>query len=125
MSILSVCIKADAAGIGIPASNISVRYRNIPVPNCVPLFCYLTLVSASFSFRSCSWWKDTMHDKNCPYCWWWKETCTSMLPVLERHPARPYCWWWKDNLPSILLVVDKNTTCMSEQRWWWCVKLTL
>ncbi len=26
-------IEADAAGIGIPASSISVRYRSIPVPD--------------------------------------------------------------------------------------------
>jgi hypothetical protein len=33
-------MKADAAGIGIPASLISVQYRSIPVPDLVPLFRY-------------------------------------------------------------------------------------
>jgi hypothetical protein len=27
-----------------------------------------------------------------------KTPCTSILWVVERHPARPYCWWWKDTL---------------------------
>ncbi len=33
-------IKADVAGVGILAFDISVRYRNIPVPDWVPLFWY-------------------------------------------------------------------------------------
>jgi hypothetical protein len=37
---LGIGIKADAAGIGIPASDISFRYRSIPVQDWVPLFCY-------------------------------------------------------------------------------------
>ncbi len=35
-------IKADAAGIRIPTSGISVRYLSIPVPDWVPLFRYQT-----------------------------------------------------------------------------------
>jgi hypothetical protein len=30
---LDIGIEADAAGIGIPASSISVRYHSIPVPD--------------------------------------------------------------------------------------------
>jgi hypothetical protein len=30
---MDIAIEADAAGIGIPASSISVRYRSIPVPD--------------------------------------------------------------------------------------------
>ncbi len=42
MSILSICIKANAAGIGIPASNISVRYRTA-FPYSVTQLWYLLL----------------------------------------------------------------------------------
>jgi hypothetical protein len=36
-SFLGIGIEADAAGIGIPASSISVRHRSIPVPDWDPL----------------------------------------------------------------------------------------
>ncbi len=39
---LGIVIEVDAAGIGIPASYISVRYRSIPLPDWVPLFRYRT-----------------------------------------------------------------------------------
>jgi hypothetical protein len=39
---MGIGIKVDAAGIGIPASYISVRYRSIPVPDWDPLFRYRT-----------------------------------------------------------------------------------
>jgi hypothetical protein len=36
-------IEADAAGIGIPASSISVRYRSIPVPDWATLIPYSSI----------------------------------------------------------------------------------
>ncbi len=54
-----------------------------------------------------------------------KTSCTSILLVMERHPARPDCWWWKDTLRvhtaggekkpcmSILLMADRDTHCTS------------
>jgi hypothetical protein len=43
---LGIGIEVDAAGIGIPASRISIRYRSIPVPDWVP-FSGTGLVPAS------------------------------------------------------------------------------
>ncbi len=40
---LGIGIEADAAGIGFSASNISVRYRSIPVRTGVQLFRYWTV----------------------------------------------------------------------------------
>jgi hypothetical protein len=40
--LLGIVIEADAAGIGISASYISVRYRSIPVPDWVLIFRYRT-----------------------------------------------------------------------------------
>ncbi len=39
---MSIGIKANVAGIGIPASSIPVQYRSIPVPDWVSLFRYRT-----------------------------------------------------------------------------------
>ncbi len=39
---LGIGIEINAAGIGIPASCISVQYQSIPVPDWVPLFWYRT-----------------------------------------------------------------------------------
>jgi hypothetical protein len=39
---MGIGIEVDAAGIGILASCISVRYRSIPVPNWISLFRYRT-----------------------------------------------------------------------------------
>ncbi len=44
---MGIGIEADAAGIGIPASSISVRYRSIPVPD----FGTLIPVPDSLAFR--------------------------------------------------------------------------
>ncbi len=119
---MGIGIKADAAGMGIPASDISVRYRIIPVPECVPLFGYRTGSGITILFLSgtgltrCQtvrhlhpartyylWWKDTLAR---PYCWWWKDTlhvhtnegretsCTAILLMVDRHLGRPFCWWW-------------------------------
>ncbi len=41
-TLLGIGIKADAAGIGIQAYDIKVRYRSIPVQDWVPLFRYRT-----------------------------------------------------------------------------------
>jgi hypothetical protein len=40
--LLGIGIEAGAAGISLPASIISVRYWNIPIPDCVSLFRYQT-----------------------------------------------------------------------------------
>jgi hypothetical protein len=45
-------VEVEAAGIGIPASCISVRYRSIPVPDWVPLFRYPTGSGIGFFVHS-------------------------------------------------------------------------
>jgi hypothetical protein len=45
---LVIGIEVDAAGIGIPASNISVLYRSIPVPKLGPLILVQSAASALF-----------------------------------------------------------------------------
>jgi len=49
---LGIGIKADAAGIGIPASNISVQYQRILLPDWVSLFQYRNDSGIKFFFFS-------------------------------------------------------------------------
>ncbi len=83
---MGIGIKPDAAVIGIPVSDISVRYRSIPVPDWVPLLRYRTGTDIGILFHLVPDWPDAGRSgifKNCR-----KEErgtpCTSTLLTLER-----------------------------------------
>jgi hypothetical protein len=85
---LGTGIKADALGIDIPASDMSVRYRTIPVPDWFPFFPYrLALASAFFSF---------CHPvPDCPDAG--QSGILAFTNTVQRwnsvKPARSYCMW--------------------------------
>jgi hypothetical protein len=49
---MGIGIKSDAAVIGIPVSDISVRHLSFPVPDWVPLFRYRTGTGIGILFHS-------------------------------------------------------------------------
>jgi hypothetical protein len=95
-------IKADAAGIGIPASDISVRYRyrSILVPDWIRYFRYRTGSDSCILFHSGTGLT------GCRTVWhsgiYMRTPCTSLLLVVERHIRA-----------SMLLLVDRKTFCTS------------
>jgi hypothetical protein len=58
---LGIDIEENNAGIGIPASMISVRYRNKKMPDCISLVQYWT-GSGTVSFFSFQYWTDRTPD---------------------------------------------------------------
>jgi hypothetical protein len=61
---MGIRIKADAAGIGIPASIISVQYQRIPVLDCVSLFQYRNgsgIIIIFLSGTRLTGWRSVLH----------------------------------------------------------------
>ncbi len=121
------------SGISNPASDISVRYRRIPLPEWVPLFRYresdiCVLYHSGTGLTGC-WEAYTLHvhtacciktpcasillvvKKR-------QTSCTSILLVVGRHPALPYCWWWKNTLHVHTAAVVERHPALSYY-WWW------
>ncbi len=130
-------IHADAAGIGIPASSISVRYRSIPVPDGVPvipvpdwfrhqLFCSFryrtdwTPESPAFRHLKKHFTKvkrvaftprtSTLHAMD------WIASCTLTLLVVERGTLHVHTAGRVERdtpTTNTLLVVERDTPCTS------------
>ncbi len=94
-----------AAGIGIPASDISIRYRSIPVTDWVFLFRYRTgsgigtLFHSGIGLTRCRIVRHSGIFKKCTY-----------------EGAMGY------SIPcrSALLTVERDTSCLSIHSYWWC-----
>jgi hypothetical protein len=48
-----------------------------------------------------------------------KTPCTSILQVVEKHPARPHCWWRKDTLNVHIAVGGTGKRPARPHCWWW------
>jgi hypothetical protein len=113
--LLGIGFEVDAAGIGISASCISVRYRSIPVPDWVTSFWYRTGSGIGIFCYSASGgltgyrtvWKRGTYTRHI-------HTASDGL-VYSIHPAHSHCWWLERNTPctTILLAVEMDTPCMS------------
>jgi len=124
LSYLYIGIKADAAGIGIPESDIIVS-----------LVLEQSGTGQGPLIQLPDWFRHVLHlgtgladagQSGIPAFTKAVQSCTpccrktSILVVEKRHPARRHCWWWKDNLhihnacggmtpcKSILLVVERH-----------------
>ncbi len=111
MSILGICIKADAVG-PVPEHSGTEKSLLILLSNSGICFFFIPVLLVVERHHACPLSILLVMERQParPYCWWWKDTldtrtadggktpCTSILLVVERQPARPYCWWWKDTL---------------------------
>jgi hypothetical protein len=101
-TIAGIGIEVDAAGIGIPASCISVRYKSIPVPDWVPIFRYQTgsgigiFVHSGTGLTGCQ----TVRHSGI------QERCTPSRSILLAVKGDTPC-------TSILLAVVRDTMCTS------------
>ncbi len=116
LSQLGIGIESNAAGVGIPSSSISVRYRSIPVPDWIPVFRHRTasgigiFIHSGTGLTGCRTFRHSGILKHCMkdtpststvYCWRrrWKH------PVRARERVTP--------CTSSLLEVERDTPCTS------------
>ncbi len=91
-----ICIKADAARIGILASDNSQSGTRA--------FWYRIVPASAFFFIPVPYCFRHLHSFSLRYGTdWMPENSAFRITKTERkvkggHPARPYCWWWRDTL---------------------------